>query len=128
MTIRNQRIFGHFIIAFRGQIFYVKERGNWTQSLYYNHSDPNERDNKDFKVPIVCPTVFFSGKDTLIVPFNLRDKLMDLFAVKGNIFGIVITGSHLTLCFCYNDGVRCIICVCIWITVALTDPMTIKDY
>ncbi|MCL2399044.1 MAG: Rpn family recombination-promoting nuclease/putative transposase [Defluviitaleaceae bacterium] len=39
----------------------------------YNHADVNERDNKDFKFPVVFPIVFFSGKDTWTVPFNLRE-------------------------------------------------------
>ena len=40
---------------------------------YYNQADANERDNKDFKFPVVFPIVFFSGKDTWTVPLNLRD-------------------------------------------------------
>jgi predicted transposase/invertase (TIGR01784 family) len=40
---------------------------------YYNHADINERDNKDFKFPVVFPIVFFSGKDTWTVPFSLRE-------------------------------------------------------
>ena len=40
---------------------------------YYNHANPNERDNKNFKLPVVFPIVFFSGKDTWTVPLNLRD-------------------------------------------------------
>jgi len=39
---------------------------------YYNHADVNERDNKDFKFPVVFPIVFFSGRDTWTVPPNLR--------------------------------------------------------
>jgi len=50
---------------------------------YYNHSDPNERDNKDFKFPVVFPIVFFSGKDTWTVPFNLRDMFSN-HGVFGN--------------------------------------------
>ena len=44
---------------------------------YYNHADVNERDNKDFKFPVVFPIVFFSGKDTWTVPFNLREMFSD---------------------------------------------------
>ena len=40
---------------------------------HYNHADINERDNKDFKFPVVFPIVFFSGKDTWTVPLNLSD-------------------------------------------------------
>ncbi|MCL2400208.1 MAG: Rpn family recombination-promoting nuclease/putative transposase, partial [Defluviitaleaceae bacterium] len=40
---------------------------------YYNQADVNERDNKDFKFPVVFPIVFFSGKDTWKVHFNLRE-------------------------------------------------------
>ena len=38
---------------------------------HYNHADVNERDNKDFKFPVVLPIVFYSGKDTWTVPLNL---------------------------------------------------------
>jgi len=44
---------------------------------YYNQADVNERDNKDFKFPVVFPMVFFSGKDTWTVPFNLREMFSD---------------------------------------------------
>jgi len=44
---------------------------------YYNHADVNERDNKDFKFPVVFPIVFFSGKDTWTVPLNLREMFSD---------------------------------------------------
>ena len=44
---------------------------------YYNHSDVNERDNKDFKFPVVFPIVFFSAKDTWTVPLNLHDMFSD---------------------------------------------------
>ncbi|MCL2400204.1 MAG: Rpn family recombination-promoting nuclease/putative transposase [Defluviitaleaceae bacterium] len=44
---------------------------------YYNHADVNERDNKDFTFPVVFPIVFFSGKDTWTVPFNLREMFSD---------------------------------------------------
>ena len=44
---------------------------------YYNHADVNERDNKDFKFPVVFPIVFFSGKDTWTVSFNLREMFSD---------------------------------------------------
>jgi len=44
---------------------------------YYNHADVNERDNKDFKFPVVFPIVFFSGKDTWTVPLNLKEMFSD---------------------------------------------------
>jgi len=44
---------------------------------YYNHADINERDNKDFKFPVVFPIVFFSGKDTWTVPLNLKEVFSD---------------------------------------------------
>jgi len=44
---------------------------------YYNQADVNERDNKDFKFPVVFPIIFFSGKDTWTVPFNLREMFSD---------------------------------------------------
>ncbi|MCL2398880.1 MAG: Rpn family recombination-promoting nuclease/putative transposase, partial [Defluviitaleaceae bacterium] len=40
---------------------------------YYNHADVNERDNKDFKFPVVFPIIFFSGKDTWTVPISIKD-------------------------------------------------------
>ena len=40
---------------------------------YYNQADANERDNKDFKFPVVFPMVFFSGSGTWTVPLNIRD-------------------------------------------------------
>jgi len=44
---------------------------------YYNHADVNERDNKDFKFPVVFPIIFYSGKDTWTVPFNLKEMFSD---------------------------------------------------
>ena len=44
---------------------------------YYNQADVNERDNKDFKFPVVFPIVFFSGKDTWTVPLNLKEMFSD---------------------------------------------------
>ena len=44
---------------------------------YYNHADVNERDNKDFKFPVVFPIVFYSGKDTWTVPLNLKEMFSD---------------------------------------------------
>ena len=44
---------------------------------YYNQADVNERDNKDFKFPVIFPIVFFSGKDTWTVPFNLKEMFSD---------------------------------------------------
>jgi len=44
---------------------------------YYNQADASERDNKDFKFPVVFPIVFFSGKDTWTVPFNLKEMFSD---------------------------------------------------
>ena len=39
---------------------------------FYNHSDVHERDNKDFKFPVVFPIVFYSGSDTWTVPLSLN--------------------------------------------------------
>ena len=44
---------------------------------YYNHADVNERDNKDFKFPVVFPIVFFSGKDAWTVPLNIKEMFSD---------------------------------------------------
>ena len=39
---------------------------------FYNHSDVDERDNKDFKFPVVFPIVFYSGSGTWTVPLHLN--------------------------------------------------------
>ena len=44
---------------------------------YYNHVDVNERDNKDFKFPVVFPIIFYSGKDSWTVPLNIKDMFSD---------------------------------------------------
>ena len=49
---------------------------------HYNNADVNERDNKDFKFPVVFPIVFFSGKQEWTVPYSLKE----MFA-NSEIFG-----------------------------------------
>jgi len=44
---------------------------------YYNHVDVNERDNKDFKFPVVFPIIFYSGKDSWTVPLNIKGMFSD---------------------------------------------------
>ena len=39
---------------------------------YFNHSDIKERDNKDFKFPVIFPIVFYSGSRTWTVPLSLN--------------------------------------------------------
>ena len=39
---------------------------------FYNHSNIDERDNKDFKFPVVFPIVFYSGSGTWTVPLSLN--------------------------------------------------------
>ena len=39
---------------------------------FYNHSDADGRDNKDFKFPVVFPIVFYSGSNTWTVPLSLN--------------------------------------------------------
>jgi len=58
---------------------------------YYNHADVNERDNKDFQFPVVFPIVFFSGKDTWTVPFNLRD----MFSNHGSFGNYVLNFEYM---------------------------------
>ena len=39
---------------------------------FYNHSNIDERDNKEFKFPVVFPIVFYSGSGTWTVPLSLN--------------------------------------------------------
>ena len=39
---------------------------------FFNNSDVNERDNKDFKFPVVFPIVFYSGSGAWTVPLSLN--------------------------------------------------------
>jgi len=44
---------------------------------YYNNADVDERDNKDFKFPVVFPIVFYSGPGTWTVPLNFCEMFSD---------------------------------------------------
>ena len=58
---------------------------------YYNHSDADERDNKDFKFPVVFPIVFFSGSGTWTVPLSLNQTFDGYERFGGNVLNFDYT-------------------------------------
>ena len=52
---------------------------------FYNHSDVKERDNKDFKFPVVFPILFYSGSGTWTVPLRLNQMFDGYERFGGNV-------------------------------------------
>jgi predicted transposase/invertase (TIGR01784 family) len=50
---------------------------------YYNNSDENERERKDFKFPVVIPLVFYTGKGKWSASLNLKE-MFESYKVFGD--------------------------------------------